>query len=80
MPVLVSPRARELYTRSLREIENALTDIGEALREDAEMDARAAKVILEELSDAADRIADRIAQLDGKARRAVRFTEVERNE
>jgi hypothetical protein len=56
MPVLTSPRGRDKYRTALMEIDMALINLGEGLREDLETDREALRVIYEELSDARRRL------------------------
>ncbi|MEM4449338.1 MAG: hypothetical protein QXQ33_00740 [Nitrososphaerota archaeon] len=60
MVVAVTEKSRRLYAKALREIDNAVIDIGEALRYDSETDVRFVKVAIEELKDAAKRVKKRM--------------------
>ncbi|MEM0381419.1 MAG: hypothetical protein QW580_01960 [Nitrososphaerota archaeon] len=62
MPVAVSPEARRKYAEALRDIDEAVVLLGEALREDAEADAKAVRIAVEELIDAAERIRRRVGR------------------
>ena len=62
MPVAVTSGSRRKYAEALRNIDEALVLVAEALRDDAEADARALKVVIEELSDAAERIRRRLGK------------------
>jgi hypothetical protein len=57
MPILVSPRSRNKYRAAAMEIDMALINIGEALREDLDTDKEALEIIYEELRDARKRLA-----------------------
>lgn len=58
----VSPEARRKYAKALRDIDEAIVLLGEALREDAEADAKAVRIAVEELIDAAERIRRRVGR------------------
>ena len=62
MPVAVTSRSRKMYAKALRSIDEAVVLLGEALREDAEADAKTVGIALEELRDAAERIRKRVGR------------------
>lgn len=63
MPVAVTGSSRSKYSRALRNIDEAIVEVGEALRLDAEADAKVMKVVLNELRDASKRIRRRLNEI-----------------
>jgi len=57
MPLFTTPRSRNKYRAAVMEIDMALINVGEALREDLDADKEALEIIYEELRDAKERLA-----------------------
>jgi hypothetical protein len=57
MPLFTTPRSRKKYRAAVMEIDMALINVGEALREDLDTDKEALEIIYEELRDAKERLA-----------------------
>jgi hypothetical protein len=57
MPLFTTPRSRSKYRAAAMEIDMALINVGEALREDLDADREVLEIIYEELRDAKERLA-----------------------